>query len=120
MRDRKLLVAVHVHADGARLSFLCGSELNTRDIERTEVAEIRFLRSVAGYSLKDQEWDPKIRQELKIMCLNQEIKQRRLEWLQSVQRIDADWLVITKKSDRISPRKEGGVLVAQLTVGKMN
>jgi hypothetical protein len=55
MHDRKLLVVVHVHADGARLSFLYGSELNTRGIERTEVAEIRFLRSVAGYRFKDQE-----------------------------------------------------------------
>lgn len=58
--------------------------LNKRDIRGTEVAEMRFLRSVAGYRLNDKKLNNVIRPELSIIDLNLKSKQRLWKWLQHV------------------------------------
>jgi hypothetical protein len=52
---------------------------------KTEIAEMRFLRNVAGYTTKDQIRYTKIREELNIFILNNNILKSRTQWKYHVQ-----------------------------------
>lgn len=51
-------------------------------------AEMRFLRSVKGYSLKDKIRNEEIRQKLNIFSVNERIFQNRINWKNHVLRMD--------------------------------
>jgi len=99
----------------ARPSLLYGSETwvtTQRDMTRLEAAEMRFLKSVTGYTRLDKIRSEVIRQELEIS----EIKDARLKyeqkWINHLERMDNTRLpkyVLTYKPrgrrDRGRPRK---------------
>jgi hypothetical protein len=51
-----------------------------------EAAEIRFLRSVAGYRLIDHRRNEDIREEIQIININSRIKDYQIKWLQHLKR----------------------------------
>jgi hypothetical protein len=53
-----------------------------------EVAEMRFLRSVAGYRLIDHRRNEDIREELQIIDINSRIKDYQIKWLQHLKRME--------------------------------
>jgi hypothetical protein len=55
---------------------------------KTETAEMKFLRSVAGYIRKDQIENTKIREELNIFNLNAKSIKSRSQWKNHVQRME--------------------------------
>lgn len=72
---------------------LYGSEfwiLTKKEERRIEAAEMKFLRSVAGYTLFDRKRSEDIRRELSIFKLIDIIKQYRNDWKQHIQRMEAD------------------------------
>lgn len=72
---------------------LYGSEfwtLTKKEERRIEAAEMRFLRSVAGYTLLDKKRSDDIRRELNIFKLIDRIKQYRNDWKQHIQRMTGD------------------------------
>jgi hypothetical protein len=72
-------------------TLLYGSEcwtLTKRQKKRLEAAEMRFLRSVAGYSLIDHTRNEDIRDELQIVDTNSRIKDYKIKWLQYLERME--------------------------------
>jgi hypothetical protein len=72
-------------------TLLYGSEywtLTKRQKSRLEAAEMRFLRSVAGYRLIDHRRNEDIREELQIIDINSRIKDYQIKWLQHVERME--------------------------------
>jgi hypothetical protein len=55
---------------------------------RLEAAEIRFLRSVAGYRLIDHRRNEGIREELQIIDINSRISDCQIKWLQHLERME--------------------------------
>jgi hypothetical protein len=55
---------------------------------RLEAAEMRFLRSVAGYRLTDHRRDEDIREEIQIKDINSRIKDYQIKWLQHLERME--------------------------------
>jgi hypothetical protein len=55
---------------------------------RLEAAEMRFLRSVAGYRLIDHKRNEVIREELQIIDINSRIKDYQIKWLQHLERME--------------------------------
>jgi hypothetical protein len=51
---------------------------------------LKFLRNVAGYTLKDQIRNTVIRNELKIFSVNNRIKKNRLNWIHHVGRMEPE------------------------------
>ena len=69
---------------------LYGSEcwtLNKELIRRLEVAEMKFLRFVAGYTLMDKKKNEDIRRELKIFNLTMKIEEYRRNWHEHICRM---------------------------------
>ena len=67
-----------------------GSEtwiVNKSDKRKNQSAEMRFLRSVAGCRLTDRKRNCEIREELKVTKLNEAIKNYRLQWKESLNKI---------------------------------
>jgi hypothetical protein len=65
-------------------TFLYGSEcwtLTKRQRSRLEAAEMRFLRSVAGYRLIDYRRNEDIREEIQLIDINSIIKDCQIKWL---------------------------------------
>ena len=72
-------------------ALLYGSEhwtLTKSQEQRIEASEMRFLRSVAGYTIADRKRSEDIRTELNIFRLMDKITQYREEWLQHINRMD--------------------------------
>jgi hypothetical protein len=53
-----------------------------------EAAEMKFLRYVAGYTLKDQVSYDNIRQQLGIFNINDRIRQNKKNWHEHILRVD--------------------------------
>jgi hypothetical protein len=51
---------------------------------------MKFLRNVAGYTLKDQIRNTVIRNELKIFSVNSRIQNNRLDWIHHVGRMEPE------------------------------
>lgn len=70
------------------LTYACENwTLNRSDKRKIETAEMKFLRSVAGYTLLDKKHNEEIRTELKIYNVKDKINQIRTNWLQHVERM---------------------------------
>jgi hypothetical protein len=54
--------------------------LNREDRRKTETAEIKFLRRVAGYTFRDEVINTIIREELQIFNIGERIQSRKIEW----------------------------------------
>jgi hypothetical protein len=61
---------------------------NKKQEAKIETAEMKFLRSVAGYITKGQIRNTKIREELNIFNLNAKIIKSRPEWKYHLQRME--------------------------------
>jgi len=71
-------------------TFLCGSEnwtLTTSQRRRTEAAEMKLLRPLAGYTLYDHKTNDYIRHELQITSILNKIDEYRQNWFQHLQRM---------------------------------
>jgi hypothetical protein len=70
---------------------LYGSEcwtLAKRQKSKLEAAEMRFLRSVAGYRLIDHRRNEDKREEIQIIDINSGIKDYQIKWLQHLERME--------------------------------
>jgi hypothetical protein len=54
--------------------------LNRVDRRKIETAEMKFLRRVAGYTLRDEVRNTTIREELQIFNTGERIQSRQIEW----------------------------------------
>ena len=71
-------------------TFLNGSEnwtLTASQRGRTEVAEMKLLRPLAGYTFYDHKTNDSIRRELQITCILDKIDEYRLNWHLHLQRM---------------------------------
>jgi len=71
-------------------TFLCGSEnwtLTALQSRRIEVAEMKLLRPLAGYTLYDQKTNDYILRELRITGILDKIDEYRRNWLSHLQRM---------------------------------
>jgi hypothetical protein len=64
--------------------------LTKKQRQKIETAEMKFLRNVAGYTLKDQIRNTVIRNELKIFSVNNRIQNNRLNWIHHVARMEPE------------------------------
>ena len=65
-------------------TFVYGSEnwnLTTLQRKRIEVAEMKLLRPLAGYTLYDHKTNDPVHRELQITCILDKIEEFRLNWL---------------------------------------
>jgi len=70
-----------------------GSEawvLNTRQEQRLETTQVKFLRHLLGITKLDKEKNQCIREKTGVQNIVKEIKQYEKKWLQHVQRIDTN------------------------------
>jgi len=75
----------------ARPSLLCGSETwvtTKRDMTRLEAAEMRFLRSVTGYTRLDKIRSEVIRKELEISAIQDVRLKYKQNWINHLERMD--------------------------------
>jgi hypothetical protein len=75
----------------ARPTLLYGSETwvtTTRDITRPEAAEMRFLRSVKGYTTLDKIRSEVIREDLEISGIQDVRSKHKQNWINHLQRMD--------------------------------
>jgi hypothetical protein len=67
--------------------------INRSDKRKTESAEMKFLRSVAGYTPLNQKQSTDIRSEFKIFNLTERIeKQKKKKWYENILRMTTDRL----------------------------
>jgi hypothetical protein len=66
--------------------------INRSDKKKIESAEMKFLRSVAGYTLLDQKRSTDIRSELKIFNLTERIQKQKENWHEHILRMTTDRL----------------------------
>jgi hypothetical protein len=80
--------------------------INRSDKKKIESAEIKFLRSVAGYTLLDQKRSTDIRSELKIFNLTKRIEQLKENWHEHIliitDRLPKVLLIINQEDTEIS------------------
>jgi hypothetical protein len=72
------------------LTFLYGSEnwtLTASQRRRTEAAEMKLLRHLAGYTPYDHKANDSIRREIQITCILDKIDEYGLNWLLHLQRM---------------------------------
>lgn len=70
------------------LTYACENwTLNRSDRRKIETAEMKFLRSVAGYTLLDKKHNEDIRTQLNIYNVNDRINQIRTNWLEHIERM---------------------------------
>jgi hypothetical protein len=62
--------------------------LNTVDRRKTETAETKFLRRVAGYTLRDEVRNTAIREELQIFNTGERIQSRKIGWHEHLSRVE--------------------------------
>jgi hypothetical protein len=71
-------------------TLLYGSEcwtMRKRDTQTLQAAEMRFLRSVKGYTRLDKIRNEDIRKELGVFSINDRIRRYRRDWLEHVERM---------------------------------
>ena len=71
-------------------TFLYGSEnwaLTALQRRRTETAEMKLLRPLAGYTLHDHKTNDSVRRELQTECILDKIDEYRRNWLLRLQRM---------------------------------
>ena len=71
-------------------TFLCGSQnwtLTASQRRRTEAAEMKLFKPLAGYTLYDHTTNDSIRRELQITCILDKTDEYRLNWLLYLQRM---------------------------------
>jgi hypothetical protein len=66
--------------------------INRSDKNKIESAEMKFLRSVAGYTLLDQKRSTDIRSELKIFNLTERTEKKKENWHEHILRMTTDSL----------------------------
>jgi hypothetical protein len=64
--------------------------INRSDKKKIESAEMKFLRSVAGYTLLDQKRSTDIRSELKIFNLTERTEKQTETWHEHILRMTTD------------------------------
>uniref|UniRef100_A0A8D8UV89 Endonuclease-reverse transcriptase n=1 Tax=Cacopsylla melanoneura TaxID=428564 RepID=A0A8D8UV89_9HEMI len=72
-----------------------GSEtwtMRKKDINRMQAAEMKFLRSIAGKTRRDRVRNTDIRRTLKIECLEETMRNRRLRWFGHMKRMSSERL----------------------------
>ena len=70
------------------LTYACEKwTLNRSDRRKIETAEMKFLRSVAGYTLFDKKHNEDIRTELQIYNVKDRINDTRSNWLEHIERM---------------------------------
>ena len=70
------------------LTYACENwTLNRSDRRKIETAEMKFLRSVAGYTLFDKKHNEDIRTELQIFNVKDRINDTRTNWLEHIERM---------------------------------
>lgn len=82
-----------------------GSEnwaLNRSDVRKVETSEMKFLRRVAGLTLRDQVSNNEIRQTLGIYDLKEKIYTNKINWYNHIQRMDHN--SITKQVLNYNPK----------------
>jgi hypothetical protein len=62
--------------------------LNRVDRRKIETAEIKFLRRVAGYNLRDEVRNSTTREELQIFNTGERIQSRKIEWHEHLSRME--------------------------------
>ena len=62
---------------------------------KIEPAEMRFLRSMAGYILWDKKRNSDIREQLGIFIINDKLTQYKIDWREHIQRMDDNRLIKT-------------------------
>ena len=62
--------------------------LNRSDKRKIEAFEMRFLRSMAGYTLLDKKRSSDIREQLDIFNINDKLTQYKINWREHIQRMD--------------------------------
>jgi hypothetical protein len=94
-----------------------GSEIWTikKQEAKIESAETKFLRSVAGYTRKDQITNTKIREKLNIFNLNAKIIKSRSQWKHQMQRMEDRQ--IPKKILTYIPKRKRNIGCPQLDGG---
>jgi len=58
------------------------------DIRRLKTAEMKFMRSTAGYSLLDNRRNECILEELKVDPVEKKLAQHKQKWLNNITRMD--------------------------------
>ena len=92
----------------AKAALKFGSEawvLKEREEQRSEAAQMKFLRHLLGITKLDKEKNQCIREETGAQSIVNEIKQYQKKWLQHVQRMDTNRL--PKKHYNIDQKDEG-------------
>ena len=62
--------------------------LKRSDKRKIEAAEMRFLGSMAGYTLWDKKRSSDIREQLGIFNINNKLTQYKINWREHIQRMD--------------------------------
>jgi hypothetical protein len=96
---------LRIHNITAKAALKFGSEawvLKKRDEQRLEAAQMKFLRHLMGITKLDRERNQSVREKLGVQNIVLEIKQYQREWLQHVERMDADR--IPKQSLKYRPK----------------
>jgi hypothetical protein len=62
--------------------------LNRADRRKIETAEIKFLRRVAGFTLRDEVRNTTLREELQIFKTGERIQSRKIEWHEHISRME--------------------------------
>jgi len=87
--------------------YLYGSEnwtVTASQRRRTEAAEMKLLRPLAGYTLYDHKTDDYIRRELQITGILDKIDEYRRNWLQHLQRMPQNRILLKSYYNRPQER----------------
>ena len=87
----QLLIQIKCYKVTAVPVLMYGSEnwsLNRSDKRKIEVAEMRFLRPMAGYTLLDNKRSSDIREQFGIFNINDKLTQYKINWREDIQRMD--------------------------------
>ena len=94
-------------------TFLYGSEnwtLTSSRRWRTEAAEMKLLRPLAGYTLYDHKTNDCIRHELQITGILDKIDEYKQNWFQHLQRMPQNWIPLKSYCYRPQGRRTIGRL----------
>ena len=96
---------LRIHNITAKAAFKFGSEawvLKKREEQRSEAAQMKFLRHILGITKLDKEKNQCIRQKTGVQNMVKEIKQYQKKWLKQVQRMDTNRL--PKQAQQYKPK----------------
>jgi hypothetical protein len=81
---------LRIHNITAKTALKYGNEtsmLNKRDKQRLEAAQIRFLRSLLGYTKLDRQRNVDIRERLRVQSIVEEIQTYQRKWKERIDRM---------------------------------